>query len=223
MDNVGVSPLSGWVAPTSAGLRLAEVPFLTQVNLRLGAKGPAADAVGLELGVRLPVEPGTSVRSGALTVLWLGPDEWLMLAPWSRQERGQPAPAQAPAPWLLSRQERGQTAPPQAPAPWPGGAPVEQRLRAAIGAEPASVVDVSAQRTTILVAGAHARDLLAHGCALDLHPTAFPVGRCAQTLLARAQVVLVAIDGEPAYWLLVRSSFARYVAEWLEDASVEYR
>jgi sarcosine oxidase subunit gamma len=71
------------------------------------------------------------------------------------------------------------------------------------------------------VAGPRARDLLAHGCALDLHPRSFGPGRCAQTMLARAQVLLVAHDGDE-FTVFVRSSFAGYLATWLLDAAAEY-
>jgi sarcosine oxidase, subunit gamma len=98
-----------------------------------------------------------------------------------------------------------------------------EALERAIGEEHATVVDVSAQRTAIDVAGADARDLLLKGCALDLDPRAFGVGRCAQTLLARAQVVLVPRSDEPAYRVFVRASFAEYLAEWVLDAAAEYR
>ncbi|MGW4568718.1 sarcosine oxidase subunit gamma [Streptomyces sp. NPDC004561] len=168
-------------------VRLAEVPFLAQVNVRLDAKSPAADAVGLALGIQLPLEPDTVVRSGDLTAVWLGPDEWLVVGrPGAQRE-------------------------------------LESRIRAAAGDDPVSVTDVSAQRTTLLVGGPRARDLLAHGCALDLHPRAFGPGRCAQTTVARAQVVLVARDETRAgFWVLVRASFAGYLADWLLDAAVEY-
>ncbi|MGW1811837.1 sarcosine oxidase subunit gamma [Streptomyces sp. NPDC002078] len=169
-------------------IRLAELPFLAQVNVRLDAKGPAADAVGLALGLQLPLEPNTVVHAGDVTVVWLGPDEWLVVG--------------------LRGTERD----------------LESRIRAAAGDEPVSVTDVSAQRTTLLVGGPRARDLLAHGCSLDLHPRAFGPGRCAQTTLARTQVVLVARDESRAgFWVLVRSSFAGYLADWLLDAAVEYR
>ncbi|MFB8177104.1 sarcosine oxidase subunit gamma [Streptomyces sp. NPDC055966] len=176
------------VTRTSGGaIRLAELPFLAQVNVRLDAKGPAADAVGLALGLPLPLEPNTAVRAGELTEVWLGPDEWLVV--------GQPG----------AQKE------------------LEGRIRAAAGDEHVSVTDVSAQRTTLLVTGPRARDLLSHGCALDLHPSAFGPGRCAQTTLARAQVLLVARDETRAgFWVLVRSSFAGYLTEWLLDAAVEY-
>ncbi|CAL9364125.1 sarcosine oxidase subunit gamma [Streptomyces sp. enrichment culture] len=172
---------------SGGAVRLAELPFLAQVNVRLDAKGPAAEAVGYALGFPLPLEPNTAVRAGGLTALWLGPDEWLLVGPPGTERE------------------------------------LEDRVRAAGGDEPVSVTDVSAQRTTLLVSGPRARDLLAHGCALDLHPRAFGPGRCAQTNLARAQVVLVARDEERAgFWVLVRSSFAGYLTDWLLDAAVEY-
>ena len=100
---------------------------------------------------------------------------------------------------------------------------LEGRVRQAAGEEPVSVVDVSAQRTTLLVSGPRAHDLLAHGCSLDLHPRAFGPGRCAQTTLGRTQVVLVARDEPRAgFWVLVRSTFAGYLADWLLDAATEY-
>ncbi|MEU6356254.1 sarcosine oxidase subunit gamma family protein [Streptomyces sp. NPDC047072] len=173
---------------TSGGaIRLAELPFLTQLGIRLDAKGAAADAVGLALGLQLPLEPNTVVRAGELTALWLGPDEWLLVGP-PGSERD-----------------------------------LESRIREAAGAEHVSVTDVSAQRTAVLVGGPRARDLLAHGCSLDLHPRAFGPGRCAQTTLGRTQVVLVARDDPKAgFWVLVRSSFAGYLADWLLDAATEY-
>lgn len=38
-------------------IRLAELPFLTQINVRLDPKGAAADAVGLALGLPFPSNP----------------------------------------------------------------------------------------------------------------------------------------------------------------------
>ena len=184
---VAADRLAAVTRASGGEVRLAELPFLAQVNVRLDAKGAAADAVGLALGLSLPLEPNTVVRAGELTVLWLGPDEWLVVgAPDTERD-------------------------------------LEQRIRAAAGNDHVSVTDVSAQRTTLLVSGARARDLLAHGCPLDLHPRAFGPGRCAQTMLARAQVVVVARDEPGAgFWVLVRSSFAGYLTDWLLDAAGEY-
>jgi sarcosine oxidase subunit gamma len=102
---------------------------------------------------------------------------------------------------------------------------VASGLRAA--ARVASIVDVSASRTVFQISGAGARQLLAQGCALDLHPREFAVGHCAQTRLALANVLIVArVPGQtdfvaaPTFLVLVRSSFTRYLTEWLADAAV---
>lgn len=186
-----LSPVAGRLAAatrTSGGaVRLAELPFLAQLNVRLDAKGTAAEAVGLALDLQLPLQPNTVVRAGELTVLWLGPDEWLLVGPPGSERE------------------------------------LESRIRTAAGDEPVSVTDVSAQRTTLLVAGPRAHDLLAHGCALDLHPRSFGSGRCAQTTLGRTQVIVVArADSRAGFWVLVRSSFAGYLTDWLLDAATEY-
>ncbi|MDP9481913.1 MAG: sarcosine oxidase subunit gamma, partial [Chloroflexota bacterium] len=97
-------------------------------------------------------------------------------------------------------------------------ATLEAELRAAIQGGRGSVVDVSANRTTIRLAGPGARDVLERGCSIDLHPRTFGPGRCAQTLLARAGVIIHQVSLEPEYRLLVRPSFAAYVATWLLDA-----
>jgi sarcosine oxidase subunit gamma len=82
-------------------------------------------------------------------------------------------------------------------------------------------VDVSANRTTISVGGPRARDLLAFGCSIDLDERRFKPGMCAQTLLARAGVIIVPVGPavEPAFRILVRPSFAAYLAAWLADAA----
>ena len=99
-------------------------------------------------------------------------------------------------------------------------APAE--LEAAVRTAGATGVDVSAQRTTIRLRGAHARDVLETGCAVDLHPRAFGTGSAAVTLLGQAGVVLLGL-GPSDYRLVVRSSFATYLAEWLLDAASEFR
>ena len=78
-----VSPLAEWTDAFAALpriVRLAEVPFCVQLNLRLAAGGPAAQRVGQVLGGPLPTEPSTAKRYDTRDVLWLGPNEWLVLA-----------------------------------------------------------------------------------------------------------------------------------------------
>jgi sarcosine oxidase subunit gamma len=84
-----------------------------------------------------------------------------------------------------------------------------------------SAVDVSAARTVLELSGPSARDVLRHGCALDLHPRVFGPGRCAQTQVAQAQVVLHQTDADE-YRIFVRTSYADYLTRWLLDAMTEY-
>ncbi|WP_225826442.1 sarcosine oxidase subunit gamma [Streptomyces naphthomycinicus] len=184
------SPLSAWqdrLARLPAGVRVRELPFLSQLTLRAEPGGAAAKAVEGCLDVTLP-GPSRAEMSGDVKVLWTGPDEWLLVAPDGRREELVP------------------------------------RLRAAVGDGFATVTDVSAQRTTLALSGPLVRAVLAQGCAIDLDRRVTPVGSCLTTLLAQAPITLV-VRGEAAssVWLLVRSSFASYVAAWLLDACTEYR
>ncbi len=86
------------------------------------------------------------------------------------------------------------------------------------------VTDVSDNFITLFVRGPHALDLLSKGVPIDLHPDVFPPGRSAQTLMAKAEVILYrgVDDWAESYMLLCRPSFAQYVFAWLEDAAQEY-
>jgi sarcosine oxidase subunit gamma len=137
---------------------LSEPPLDAQVSVR-GDAQPG-----------FPVEPNTTAEVDGRTVLWLGPDEWLVL----------------------------------------GG-------READYPEAAAAVDVSANRVVLELAGDGAAEVLATGCSVDLHQSVFAPGRCAQTLLARAQVILLRPELD-RWWILVRPSFAPYLRAWLEDA-----
>jgi sarcosine oxidase, subunit gamma len=154
-------------SPLAGRSDVREIPFLTMINVRTTA--------GTLLDVPVPA-PNRVTTVGERAVLWLGPDEYLVVAA--------------------------------------DGDDVSE-----VTGE--SVVDVSANRTTIELSGPHARDVLEKGMSIDLHPRAFGPGQCAQTLLARAQVILRQVDEKPTYHVLVRGSFAPYLADWLVDASKE--
>ena len=174
-------------ALSGAGITLSERPFRATINVR-GDAGDAGllSAVRAAAGVELPIEPNTTRRAGAVTTLWLGPDEWSITAPAGEERMLVPA------------------------------------LRASLGDRHAAVVDLTESRTLIAVSGAHARDLLAKGCTLDLHPRAFPAGACAQTGLARAGALLHLVDDTPTFEITILRSFADYMWVWLADAAQEY-
>jgi len=59
---------------------VVERPYLTMVSVRLDPSSPAASAVGGLLGAELPRSCGQVTSAGAHHVLWLGPDEWLVVS-----------------------------------------------------------------------------------------------------------------------------------------------
>ncbi|MGP3977113.1 sarcosine oxidase subunit gamma [Streptomyces sp. 8N114] len=103
------------------------------------------------------------------------------------------------------------------------GPAVAAELREALEGDPGSVVDVSANRTTLELSGQAARQVLEKGCPLDLHPRAFGPGQAVSTTVGPVAVLLWQVDDVPTYRLLPRSSFADYLARWLIDAMSEYR
>ena len=97
------------------------------------------------------------------------------------------------------------------------GPAVEAALRQAAGEAFLTTVDVSANRVVLELDGPGARDLLAFGCSLDLDDRAFPTGSCAQTNVARANIILWRRE-DAVWWLFVRPSFVAYLLAWLDDA-----
>lgn len=95
------------------------------------------------------------------------------------------------------------------------------KLSSALAAGSGSVLDVSANRTILQLAGPSARSVLEKGCPVDLHPRAFQPVSAVSTTLGPVPVILWQTGAE-TYRLLPRSSFADYVARWLIDAMAEY-
>jgi len=172
-------------------VRLTEMPFWAMVNLRVRPGSAAAGRIERALGVSLPAAVGTTNQHDALTALWLGPDEWL----------------------LVSQDQPGALT-----------TTLTDALADALGLTAADgnaqVVDVSANRTVVQLDGPGAREVLEKGCPADLHPRVFPDGTAITTTLARVPVLVWKIGAEQ-YRVLVRPSFAEYVALWLLDATQE--
>lgn len=179
------SPLVAWidmglpVRMSAEGVRLQERAFLGHISLRCDP-GDAAltGAIERTLECSLPRKPNTfHLAPAGLRVLWLAPDEWLIVTP----EGGEEMLAAA--------------------------------LRRAVGDGFAAVVELASGQTVIEIAGPRAREVIAKGCPLDLHPRGFGPGSCAQSRLARALVTIAQVDGTPTFELIVRRSFADYLCD----------
>lgn len=80
-----------------------------------------------------------------------------------------------------------------------------------------SVVDVSHNYKTFLLAGDASTDVLNRGCTLDLHPRVFTKDTCAQTWLARAPILIYGLEPGPGFAIMVRNSYAPYCGNWLDQ------
>jgi sarcosine oxidase, subunit gamma len=69
----------------TCGVWANEIPLLGYVSLRGDVSDPAlAEAAARVIGFKLPAEPCTLSKTGEVTVLWLSPDEWLIITPRDR-------------------------------------------------------------------------------------------------------------------------------------------
>ena len=163
---------------------IERVAALAQVTLRAAPETGVVERLGRALGAPLPLDPNRVgvTATGRRAVLWMGPDEWLIVD----EDRA-------------------------------AAAAIEVAVRGAAGDGFVVTVDVSENRVAFDVGGPAARDLLEGGITVDLHPRVFVAGSCAQTLLARASVLLWQRTEDPSYRLFVRPSFSAYVEAWLED------
>ncbi|MEO0618958.1 MAG: sarcosine oxidase subunit gamma family protein, partial [Pseudomonadota bacterium] len=59
-------------------IAIEEVPFLAMVQLR-GTPEVLGDAMLDAMGAELPQSAGTCARSGEASVIWLSPDEWVVI------------------------------------------------------------------------------------------------------------------------------------------------
>lgn len=160
---------------------LRERPFLTMLTVRVPPISPQASRIAEALAVSLPQRCGDVEQTERHAVLWLGPDEWLVVS-------------------------------------LADAAILREQLNTALGSDHGAVVDVSANRTTLELAGPAARDVLDAGCALDLHPRAFGPDTAVATQVGPVPVILWQTNDASTYRLLPRSSFAEYLTRWLLDA-----
>lgn len=97
------------------------------------------------------------------------------------------------------------------------GPEIAARLTGKLSAHHASVVDVSSNRVALDISGPCALALFASLTSFDM-ATLTP-GRCAQTMLAKAQVIMQSGTDPETVRVFVRTSFARYLADVIVDAA----
>jgi sarcosine oxidase subunit gamma len=167
----------------AAGVSLETLPPFTRFIFR-GPEG-AAQAMTEAFGISLPREACRSSVAADRAALWLGPDEWLLLAP--------PTAAEGIAAEAME---------------W-------------ISALPYSLVEVSHRQTALRLSGPQAATVLASGNPLDLDVSAFPIGMCTRTVLAKAEIVLWRTAAE-SFHIEVWHSFAPYVWGFLREHMREF-
>ena len=86
----------------------------------------------------------------------------------------------------------------------------------------ASVTDQSEARAIVRIAGPRARDLLAKGCSVDLHPAEFGPGRTAVTVIAHINVQIWQTDERPTFEVAVARSFAPSLWRFLAASADEF-
>ncbi|MGI9351418.1 MAG: sarcosine oxidase subunit gamma [Rhizobiaceae bacterium] len=75
-------PLAGRIYGNN-GVSLVPVDACERISLR--AENKALAGLGKAMGLSLPRKPGTTANKGEVSVLWIGPDEWFITAPYGKQ------------------------------------------------------------------------------------------------------------------------------------------
>jgi len=83
----------------------------------------------------------------------------------------------------------------------------------------AALVEQSDGRSAFILSGPQARDVLAKGSRLDFHPRVFGPGRVTAGSFAHVTAVIQQLDATPRFRIIVFSSFAQHIAEWLGHAT----
>jgi sarcosine oxidase subunit gamma len=159
---------------------LEPLPPAARYVLRGG--DPVRAAAEPTAGVGFSAQPCRAMTQGERATLWLGPDEWLLIAP----------EAEGPA--------------------------LAGSLGKALAGIPHSLVDVSHRQSGCELRGPQAAILLSAGCPLDLDESAFPIGMCTRTVLAKAEVVLWRSAAQ-TFRLEVARSFVAYVSQFIAEAA----
>ena len=99
-------------------------------------------------------------------------------------------------------------------------ADIEAELAGLAGS--AVLIDQGHARAVLTLSGSEARDTLAKGFEIDLHPRAFRPGDAAVTVAAGIAAVLWQIDDRPTYGIAVPRSMADSFWHWFTASAAQY-
>jgi sarcosine oxidase subunit gamma len=86
----------------------------------------------------------------------------------------------------------------------------------------ASISDQSDGRAILRLGGPRARDVLAKGLPIDVHPSVFTLGSTATSVISLMGVTLWQVDDAPTYDIAVFRSLAGSFWKWLADSAAEF-
>ena len=179
----GTNPDASKRGDGKPGLAFSEMVHLGKLNLR--ANKSASTQVKSIIGCAFPTAANRFSSAGERHVVWLGPDEFLIIC-----EAGKDAE-------------------------------LASTLESALKTQHYAVTNITDALAAFYLKGTAVRQVLAKGCAIDLHPGSFTSGDAAQTLLSHAAVTMLAV-AENELIVICRTSFAPYLHDWLLDAALEY-
>ncbi|HKU14187.1 MAG TPA: sarcosine oxidase subunit gamma family protein [Steroidobacteraceae bacterium] len=98
---------------------------------------------------------------------------------------------------------------------------ISRGLQEVAAVEGLSVVEVSDALATLRLTGPDARDVLAQGTGVDLHPRAFPAGHCVRTRFAQIPAILhCRVDGA-TFECHANRSYQGHLMSWFTRAAGE--
>ena len=179
----GANPDASKPGDGKPGLVFSEMVHLGKLNLR--ASKSASTQVKSVIGCAFPTAANRFSSAGERHVVWLGPDEFLIICEADKD------------------------------------AELTSTLESALKTQHCAVTNITDALAAFHIKGTAVRQVLAKGCAIDLHPGSFTSGDAAQTLLSHAAVTMLAV-AENELIVICRTSFAPYLHGWLLGAAVEY-
>ena len=179
----GTNPYANNPGSGKPGLVFSEMVHLGKLNLR--ASKSASTQVKSVISCAFPTAANTFSSAGERHVVWLGPNEFLIICEADKD------------------------------------AELAGALESALQTQHCAVTNITDALAAFHLKGTAVRQVLAKGCAIDLHPSSFTSGDAAQTLLSHAAVTMLAVADNELI-VICRTSFAPYLHDWLLDAALEY-